>query len=164
MFCLFSRRSSGWLYFLAAPAMISLLLVSIFRGASPAVALPDPRAAAAEAFLADHGWQVDPASCRAAEVAIPERFGKVYRQYNELLRARGYDLTPYRGRRAARFTFTLARETSPVGEGTLLANVLFVENKIVAADICDVGIDGFLIAVGDGRQATGNVPKTTENG
>ena len=153
MLYLFSRRSSGWLYFLAAPAVISLLLLAIFNGASPAVALPDPRAAAAEAFLAERGWKVDPASCQAAEVTIPERFGEVYRQYNELQRSQGYDLAPYRGCRAARFTFTLA------GEGSLLANVLFVEDVIVAADICDVGINGFIEAVGDGRRPAGDRQK-----
>ena len=142
----FFCRSSG-LYFLAAPAVLAFLLLSIFRGASPAVSVPDPRAAAAEAFLAERGWTVDPLSCECAESVIPERFGEVYRQYNELQRSQGFDLTPYRGRRAVRFTFALAENPFPEEAGPVHANVLFVEDTIAAADICAVGINGFIRGV-----------------
>ncbi len=149
---LVSYRLSHCLYFLAAPLLLVLLLAAIFRGARPAAALPDERAAAAQAFLAGCGWKADPASCERAEVVIPERFGEVYRQYNELLRRQGYDLTPYRGRRAVRFTFTLAEHPFPEEVGPVHANVLFVGDEIVAADLCSVGINGFMEAIG-GRPA-----------
>ena len=141
---LFSCRSSGFLYFLAAPAVLVFLLLSIVGGASPASSSPDPRAAAAAAFLSGCGWEADPLSCQCAEVAVPEQFGEVYRQYNELQRSQGFDLTPYRGQKAVRFTFPLEDYPAPKEAGPVYANVLFVGDTIAAADICAVGARGFI--------------------
>ena len=149
MFRLLSFRLSHCLYFLASPAVLVLLLLSIIGRASPAAALPDPRAQVAAAYLTERGWAVDVASCEYAEVTIPERFGEVYRQYNALQKTQGFDLTPYRGRRAARFTFALTENPFPEEAGPVRANVLFVEDAVVAADLCSVGMNGFIRGVGN---------------
>ncbi len=141
-----SGRAFFGLWFIALPAALALLLSAIFGGAAAVDAVPDQRAAAALSFLASHGQTADAASCETAEVTIPERFGTVYEDYNAIQLAQGFDLTSYRGQTLTRYTFSLADPPAGAG-GRTLANVFFDGNVIVAADLCDVGLNGAIRGV-----------------
>lgn len=140
-----SYRTAVCLYFLAVPAVLLAALLSIFHGAAVVGAVPDQRKDTAVRYLAAYGWQVDADTCEAAEVQIPERFSEVYKRYNELQRAQGFDLTPYRGCTARRFSFPVTG--AEVSAGPLRANVLFCGDEIIAADICSTALDGFMSGV-----------------
>ena len=141
-----SGRTGFCLWFILIPAALALLLSAIFRGAAAVDAAPDARAAAAVRFLSANGWAAEISSCETAEVAIPERFGTVYEDYNALQLAQGFDLTPFRGKVLTRLTFVLAQPPADA-DGPVLANVFFDGDDIVAADICAVGVNGSIRGV-----------------
>ncbi len=127
------------------PAALVLLLSAIFGGAA-AVNAVDARTSAAVSFLSAHGWAVEAAACETAEVAIPARFGSVYEDYNALQLSQGFDLTPYRGAVLTRCTFPVT--DPPAGaDGPVFANVFFDGNTVVAADVCSVGVNGWIRGV-----------------
>ena len=141
-----SGRTFFGLWFVLAPTALLLLLSAIFNCSAAVGAVPDARASAAAAFLSANGWQVSAASCETAEVQIPERFGQVYENYNALQLAQGFDLTPYRGAVLTRYTFPVPEPPSGA-DGPVLANVFFDGDRIVAADLCAVGLNGFIRGV-----------------
>ena len=142
----FSYRTATGFYFLVVPAILLAALLSIFHGAAVVGAAPDRRQDAAVQYLASYGWQVDKDACEAAEVCIPERFNEVYARYNELQCAQGFDLTPYRGCTAWRFSFPVLSSAVDAA-GPLRANVLLCGDKIIASDICSLALDGFMCGV-----------------
>ena len=142
----FSYRTAFGFYFLAVPAVLLTALLTIFHGAAAVGAVPDQRKDDAARFLSSYGWQVDADACEAAEVRLPERFNAVYERYNELQRAQGFDLTPYRGRTAWRFRFPILGDAGADG-GRLYANVLFCDDEIIAADVCSTALDGSMRGV-----------------
>ena len=85
--------------------------------------------------------------CETAEVLIPSEFGAVYESYNALQSAQGFDLLPLRGQTVTRYSFAVTDYPEEAYEGTVRANVLFAGNKIVAADLCSVALDGFICGV-----------------
>ena len=142
----FSGRAFFGVRFVVFPAMLLLLLAAIFGGAAAVDTVPDARVKTAVEFLAANGWTVDPVLCDTAEVVIPEQFGTVYENYNALQLAQGFDLTPCRGAVLTRFTFPVSDPPDDV-EGPVLANVFFEGGTIVAADLCAVGLNGFIRGV-----------------
>ena len=104
-------------------------------------------AEAAAGFLAENGWRIDPASCETERVTIPEQFNAVYERYNALQLAQGFDLTPYRGQPADRYSFTVVDYGVCEDGGLIRANVLFAGDTIIAADICSTALHGFIHGV-----------------
>ena len=142
----FAERGFFGLWFILLPTALVLLLSAIFSADAAVSAVPDARASAAVAFLAANGWTADASSCQTAEVSVPEQFGPVYQTYNDLQLSQGFDLTPYRGAVLTRYTFTLTAP-SYCADGPVLANVFFSGGEIAAADVCAVGLNGFIRGV-----------------
>ena len=142
----FSYRTATGFYFLVVPAILLAALLTIFHVAAFVAAVPDQRKENAVQYLSSYGWQVDADACEAAEVCIPERFNEVYARYNELQCAQGFDLTPYRGCTAWRFSFPVLSGADDA-TGPLRANVLFCGDKIIASDVCSVALDGYMCGV-----------------
>ena len=141
-----SGRAFIGLWFVLLPAALVALLSAIFGGAAAVDAVPDAGASAAVSFLAAHGWTADASACEKTAVQIPERFGAVYENYNEIQLAQGFDLSPCRGRVLTRYTFPVT-DPPDDAEGPVLANVFFDGDAIVAADLCAVGINGWIRGV-----------------
>ena len=70
------------------------------------------------------------------EIVIPEEFSDVYMKYNGLQRSAGYDLMPYRGRKATVYTYRVTD-----AEDTVI-NLIVSDGKIIGGDISSVRIDG----------------------
>lgn len=62
---------------------------------------------AQEKFLRQFGIKADTTTKRSDEVTIPSDFDEIYNNYNELQRAVGLDLTPFRGEKVSRVVFRL---------------------------------------------------------
>lgn len=144
------------LCFVAVPAALALLLTVIFRGSAAVNAVPDPKTARAAAFLREYGWEIAADSCETAEVTVPERFGEVYEGYNALQKTQGFDLSPYRGRRLLRVTFTVTNYPGYEGSGLIRANVFLDGATVAAADLCSVELGGFIRGVTPSRQESRN--------
>lgn len=94
-------------------------------------------------FLAEYGWEVQPAAIEKEKVEIPEQFDDVYNNYNQLQKRAGLDLTKYKGKKGVRYTYVVLNYPYDVGE-PVRANLICVEGEPVAGDIMTVSIDGFM--------------------
>ena len=93
-------------------------------------------------FLESYGWQINPIASESEFADIPQEFDSVYSSYNKLQLEAGLDLSPYKGRRAVRYTYTVLN--FPGKAKGIRANVLCVDNIPVGGDIMSVELDGFM--------------------
>lgn len=94
------------------------------------------------AFLKSLGWEVDEEPVEIVEVVIPQTFNAVYKNYNEIQKAQGFDLTKYRGARAKRWTYNV--KNYPGAAEGIHANLLIYKNKLIGGDVSSVAINGFM--------------------
>ena len=92
--------------------------------------------AARNAFLSGFGWEVSAEPLECVSVVIPQQFGDVYRNYNELQTAQGFDLMRHRGKQATRYTYAVLNY--PGQAEYIRANLLVLDDEIIAGDICSV--------------------------
>ena len=97
--------------------------------------------AARVAFLASYGWTGPEEPVETAEVAIPSEFGEVYENYNRLQTSQGFDLTPYKGKTALRYTYDISNFT---GQEDVQAHLLVCEGRIIGGDLASPRLDGFM--------------------
>lgn len=95
-------------------------------------------------FLTAHGWRVSEQAPEVTEVTVPETFNAVYAAYNELQKAQGFDLAPYRGMRLTKYLFRVEDYPGRPGDGSIRAAVLTSGGEIVGGDICSLRPDGFM--------------------
>ena len=74
------------------------------------------------------------------EFTIPDVFNSVYRRYNELQRAGGYDLSLYKGKTCKRYTYLIPSQNAR-------ANIIVYDGKIIGGDISGITIDGIMIPI-----------------
>lgn len=92
--------------------------------------------AARIAFLSSFGWEVSAEPLECVSVIIPQQFGDVYRNYNELQTAQGFDLMRHRGKQVTRYTYAVLNY--PGQAEYIRANLLVLDDEIIAGDICSV--------------------------
>lgn len=94
-------------------------------------------------FLNSYGWETDGKCIEREVVIIPDPFDLVYENYNLLQQDAGLDLSAYMGMRGVRHTYLINNYPIDVGED-VRANVIIIDGKCVAGDICTVSLDGFI--------------------
>lgn len=95
------------------------------------------------AFLKKYGWETEDGFIEREEIVIPTEFDDVYLNYNEIQKESGLDITPYKGKRAVRYTYII--KNYPNKEyNNVRANVICVDGKPIAGDIMTVGLNGFM--------------------
>ncbi len=90
------------------------------------------------AVLVNMGYAPSPDPIEVVELTIPEVWGKVYENYNELQKRGGFDLTEYKGRRCVRYTYSLP-------ELCARGNILVCDGEVIGGDICSITIDGIML-------------------
>ena len=93
-------------------------------------------------FLARFGLETDDAPVSFEEIKIPESFDAVYQDYNAMQIVSGFDLSRYKGKKAVRYTY---RVLNFPYNGNVFANVICVNGKPVAGDICCPELSGFIL-------------------
>ncbi len=84
-------------------------------------------------FLASLGYSVEATPTEEAAVTIPAEFDKIYKAYNELQKAQGFDLTPYHKKEVMRYTYKL---TSFDGsQSDVFATILVHKNRVIGGDL-----------------------------
>ena len=97
-------------------------------------------------FLKKYGWRVEPVCYERVNLTIPKEFDNVYKNYNDLQKNAGLDLENYKGIAAVRYTYAVINFPEKVDD-TVYANVLCVEEKIIAGDIMTRPVDGFMVSL-----------------
>ena len=151
-----SIRASTLKFFMAVAAsamILCLLVVMIPAPASTAIA-PSDEITSGEVefraedkddrvrFLQGYGWAVDSGSEIENEVTLPMEFDRVFAGYNEIQRAQGMDLAPYKGKDVMSYTYTVTNYEDY--DGKVFANVLVYKGRVIGGDICSADTSGFI--------------------
>ena len=94
------------------------------------------------AFLSGFGWQIDAGSETERKVTVPMEFDRVFAGYNEIQRAQGMDLAPYKGKEVQSYTYTVTNYEGYSGK--VLATVLVYQDLVIGGDICSEATNGFV--------------------
>ncbi len=109
------------------------------------ISLKAGNAAERVAFLSQFGWKIDEDPLEVSEIIIPAEFDDEYKKYNDIQLEQKFDLTPYAGKRAKRWTYDVKNhpdyENNP---GCVQANILVYDGLVIGGDICSVELNGFI--------------------
>ncbi len=95
-------------------------------------------------FIRSFGWEVEEAAVEVMEVVIPKEFDSVYTSYNELQKEQGLDLQEHAGERAKRWSYVVINYGEGQENSEIRANLLIIDDEIVACDITKNELDGFM--------------------
>ena len=93
-------------------------------------------------LLISFGWDVDQYPISKEKITIPTEFDKVYSEYNNIQHQAGLDLEQYKGQKGTRYTYKV--HNHPTSREDVVANVIVINDKAVAGDICTYSLDGFM--------------------
>ena len=97
------------------------------------------------AFISQFGWKFSADPVEVSEVIIPTEFDDVYMNYNEINKAQGLDLEPYKGMRAKRWTYDILNYPAYEGRsGVVQLNLLVYNGVVIGGDVCSLEKDGFI--------------------
>lgn len=99
-------------------------------------------------YIRSFGWQPEQHPDEISRINIPAEFDEVYTSYNAVSAAAGFDLTPYKGVKAVRYSYKILNHSAS-STGLIRANLFLYKNKIVSADIASLEIDGFVQPIND---------------
>ncbi len=94
------------------------------------------------AFLEQFGWEVKAEAVQVKDVVIPAEFSDVYKKYNEIQTAQGFDLSDYHGKQVKQYAYAVTNY--PGYEGEVRANLLVYAGNVIGGDICSLTLDGFM--------------------
>ena len=93
-------------------------------------------------FLSQFGWQVDETPIDIRNITIPEKFNDTYQNYNTLQKSQGLDLYKYAGKNCKIYTYKI--NNHPSLKGNINANLIVLNGKLIAGDICSTSLNGFM--------------------
>ena len=95
-----------------------------------------PNGLAQVRFLQSYGWEVNEQPCEMVQVVIPETFGDVYENYNEIQKQQGFDLSRFRGKQVSRCSYEVLNY--PGQKEYIRANLLIYNHEVIGGDICSI--------------------------
>ena len=93
-------------------------------------------------YLQSFGWKVSAEPIDEQEIVIPKKFTEVYKNYSELQKKQGFELTKYGGLEAKRYTYEI--KNYPSGESGIVADIIVYRNTIIAGDVQSMALNGFM--------------------
>lgn len=94
------------------------------------------------AFLEKFGWQIEPDSESVKDSAIPAEFDDVYKSYNEIQKAQGFDLSAYAGKPVK--IYSLKVQNYPENSEYVYATLILYDGRLIGGDIHSTALDGFM--------------------
>lgn len=94
------------------------------------------------AFLTSFNWTVEEEPVDFREVVIPAEFNDVYKAYNAMQNAQGFDLKPYAGEKCTQYRYIVTNY--PDCDDTVFATLLVFEDCIIGGDIASEAENGFM--------------------
>ncbi len=95
-------------------------------------------------FISGYGWEVLSEPDDVREVVIPVEFDDVYKKYNDIQSAQGYDLEKYAGERVKKWCFTVTNYPGHEEQDYIKINILVFEGQVIGGDVCSIKLDGFM--------------------
>ncbi len=120
------------------------LIILIFQFDSAVVVCDSDADGTALDFLENNGWVVDEKSVSFSQTEFSFSSESVMDEYIELQKAQGFLIEPYIGKTVKKISYEVLNLSGYLNEPGIYANVYIYDDKIIAAEICSVRIDGFL--------------------
>lgn len=130
------------LFFLIIAAVAAAVLTVVGASRTGAAGVPVKGNADVENYIASFGIIISGAA-REDTVTVPMQFGDIYKEYNELQRSQGFDLSGYKGKVLSRLTYPVKSENGD----NVFAEVLLCDGIIVGADVYSTSVTGFMKAL-----------------
>jgi hypothetical protein len=136
--------------FTALVAVVIAIFTVMSRGNEPAATddtamnLKASTAQERKAFLSQFGWEISEDPVEVSEVIIPENFDDGYTEYAAMNKAQGFDLEPFKGMRAKRWTYTVFNYPGLENSDGVQANILVYDGRVIGGDICSLEQGGFI--------------------
>ena len=124
------------LYFVISKKNLAVILAAVIIGL---ILIGQFFTAKQDGFVESLGLAVNETPTEVKNITIPENFGEVYKNYNNLQIESGFNLEKYKGKSAQVYTYSLENET--------VAHLIVCNNKIVGGDISDNEFDGKITAL-----------------
>lgn len=94
-------------------------------------------------YLNSLGWELTD-EVEEKSIQIPEKWNKVYNDYNELQLNQGFDLSGYKGRAVTLYTYTITNYDS--NSECIVADMLVCDGALIGGDVCNTSAsDGFIV-------------------
>lgn len=93
-------------------------------------------------FLESLGWKVSSDAICEKSIIIPKEFSLVYKAYNELQKAQGYDLSKYCGMEAVVYTYSIENYSGYTGR--VVADLYVLNGTVIGGDVHSLALDGFM--------------------
>ena len=94
------------------------------------------------AYLEKFGWQIETDSESVKDSAIPAEFDDVYKSYNEIQKAQGFDLSAYASKPVK--IYSLKVLNYPENSEYVYATLILYDGKLIGGDIHSTALDGFM--------------------
>lgn len=98
-------------------------------------------------FLNSYGLDVDELSEAKEIVVLPSFFDDVLADYNEIQKVQGFDLSVFAGKTVEKYTYTLLNNPFKNDNATVYATLYIYSEEIIAADIYNPSVNGFMQGV-----------------
>ena len=129
---------------LASACLVLLLLISLPTGVNASKeAVKGETNEERITYLQTFGWQVSEDPVEVVSITIPTEFDATYSEYNALQQSQGFDLSGYKGDAGTRYTYTISNYPNETS-AQVLANIIVIDDQIVAADVSSVSAGGFM--------------------
>ena len=96
-------------------------------------------------YLNSLGWEVEKKALEEQKVVIPREFPDVYKKYNEIQLAQGFDLSKYAGAEATRYTYKVLNY--PDDDSHVVVDIIVYRNKVIAGEVQSSALDGFMVGL-----------------
>ncbi len=93
-------------------------------------------------LIRELGWETGEKPLSHKTITIPDRFDKVYEGYNRLQKEQGFDLTPYRGKKAEVYTYKVYNYKGH--KDCMQLTLIGCGGELIAGDVCCTELDGFM--------------------
>ena len=98
-----------------------------------------------QSFFYSAGFTVNPVPVEVKEIVLPLEFNEPLNEYNELQKAQGLDLTEYKGLRVKSWSYEITNYPGFENSGgQIRGNLLTYKGTVIACDISNINLDGFM--------------------
>lgn len=95
-----------------------------------------------QALISELGWETAGEPTEHKNITVPDEFDDVYKGYNELQKAQGFDLEDYKGQKAEVYTYPVYNY--PGHEDCMQITLIGCGGMLIGGDVCCTELDGFM--------------------
>lgn len=136
-FITLSKRN---LVIITALVVMSLLIAASFYSAEAGKIDGSTNALRVE-YIKSLGYGVNETAVSNKEITIPQEFGDVYSNYNEIQKQAGFDLSRHKGEKACVYSYELSYN------GEIQVHLIVSDGTVIGGDIASVKLDGEMKAL-----------------